>query len=376
MEATADFRTEATTARIARLIAFSLILSACDRTGTLPGITSATAEHVIHISIDGLRGDLLEELINSQPHLYPAFVRLTTEGAYTFKARTDYTHTNTIPNHTAMITGRPTLQPEGFDNSTHHGYESNSSPLPNVTLHNNGNPNLEYISSTFDVAHDHGLSTAQYASKSKFILFDRSYDGENGGPDAYLANGDQGRDKIDTYKNSSTGVPKNASTLHAEFLSDMAHWRYNYVFLAYRDPDSSGHLYGWGSISWNEAVRDVDGYLGEILDLISSDELLDGFTTIILTADHGGSGTGHSSHTEESSFTIPMIIWGPGVAPNSELYFVNPSRLDPGPDNPDYAAAFQPIRNGGTGNLALAILGLPAVPGSLINANQDLRFGD
>jgi len=43
---------------------------------------------------------------------------------------------------------------------------------PGVTLHGAG-----YIASTFDAAHDRGRSNALYASKSKFVLFEQSFDG-------------------------------------------------------------------------------------------------------------------------------------------------------------------------------------------------------
>jgi hypothetical protein len=52
---------------------------------------------------------------------------------------------------------------------------------------------------------------------------------------------------------------------------------------------------------------------------------------------------------------------------------MNPvSREDPETGRPDYTASPQPIRNGGVANLALELIGLPAVPGSSIDVLQDL----
>ena len=45
--------------------------------------------------------------------------------------------------------------------------------------------------------------------------------------------------------------------------------------------------HGWGSAAWNDSVSDVDGYLGDLLDLIENDALLNGSTTVILSSDHG-----------------------------------------------------------------------------------------
>jgi hypothetical protein len=69
-------------------------------------------------------------------------------------------------------------------------------------------------------------------------------------------------------------------------------------------------------------------------------------------------------------------VWGAGVRGGADLYALNPkTRRDPGDGRPKYAAAGQPARNGDVANLSLSLLGLPAIPGSTINAAQDLAVG-
>lgn len=340
-----------------RLAALALLFAA--------GAASA-ADHVVHVSVDGLAGPLLEALIeNDTLGHYANFARFVDEGATTFNARADYTHTITLPNHTSMLTGRPVSQPAGAPNTVHHGWVTNVDPAPTTTLHNGGNPNLGYVASAFDVAHDHGLTTAHYASKSKFVLFEQSYDATHGAPDP--VGPDDGTDKIDSYVNGSAG------SMHAALLAYLASAHPHYVFVHYSTPDDVGHASNWGSSAWNDAVRTVDGYLGSLFAAIEADPLLDGKTLVILSADHGGLGNNHVDATHPAIYTIPFFVWGAGVQPGADLYALNPqSRLDPGSGRPSYAAAVQPIRNGDGGNLALAALGLPPVPGSTIGSAQDL----
>ena len=302
-----------------------------------------------------------------------------------YHARTDYFRTTTLQNHTTMITGRPVLQPSGQPNTVHHGYTNNNFPPADSTLHDDEwNPNVDYVAGVFDVAHDNGLSTAMYAGKSKFIIYEQSYNSANGAPD--VTGPDNGTDKIDSLlldnhdtsgvviyggTTSSDGTP--SSTAVAGFAADLDAQMFNFSFVHTRDTDKIGHTYGWGSHEWNLAAEAEDGYLGAIFDVIENNATLKDHTAIILTADHGGTGTGHGSASDPANYTVPLLVWGPGVAANRDLYELNPTtRLDPGTGRPDYNAAIQPIRNGEVGNLALDLLGLGAIPGSSIDSAQDL----
>ena len=331
----------------------------------LPSARGATVDHVIHISVDGLHAGHLQNLIandSATDPKYANFNRFVVEGATTYNARTDFSLTVTIPNHTTMLTGRPVLQPTGQLNTVHHGYTYNGTPLSDATLHNQGNLNLPYVAGVFDVVHDHGMSTSLFAEKPKFVIFDQSWNA-HGAPD--VTGTDDGTDKIDRYVY--------AGAVQSTFITLMGIKRYNYSFVHYARPDSVGHGFGWGTTQWNDAVSVVDGYLESIFDLIETNALLQDRTAVILSADHGGVGTGHGDVTDPNNYTIPFFVWGPGVSTGADLYALNPlTRLDPGSGRPDYNAAGQPIRNGDGANLALNLLGLEPIPGSTINGGQTL----
>lgn len=332
-------------------------------------------QQVIHISVDGLQGKELETLMLETPERFPTFHRFVREGAYTFNARNDFFSSWTLPNHATMMTGRPVLQPED-DPTVHHGYTQNVDPRPTTTLNNAGNPLAGYIASTFDRAHDHGLTTALYSGKSKFSLFNQTWsitaESNGGRPDTYLANGDQGRSKIDRYLyESGNGT---SQKLVARMLEEFKTTPYNYAFLHLADPDSVGHDMGWRTPEWIDSVALVDNVLGQVLDFVGSDSRFRGQTAIVLTADHGGSLLNHGDTTEFANVNIPLMVWGPMVPPGYDLYTLNEmTRRDPQSTIPNYRAPLQPIRHGDSANLAMSLLGLPAVEGSYINARQDLR---
>lgn len=318
-------------------------------------------EHVIHITVDGLRADILLDLIAEEPGLFPNFIKLQTEGAYTFNARTDYTHTLTIPNHASVITGRPVSQPEGMPNTVQHGY-TNNFPRATDTLHNAGNSNVDYIHSVFDVAHDHGLSTGYFVTKDRLTIYGNSYNAANGAPDTIGE--DNGAAKIDITVIRDQDTPQ----MLEEFTERMTTDPLDYAFMHITDTDTAGHASGWISLAWDDAAADVDQYLGQVFDVVAQTPELQGSTAIILTADHGGGvpTTNHTDATAAVNYTIPMFLWGTSVAAGSDLYDHFTNRVNPLLTRPTYGDENQPLRNGDTGNMALALLGLTPIPGSIM----------
>lgn len=321
------------------------------------------AKYVIHISVDGLAPRYLQALIDEGQA--PNFKRLQSEGVWTHNARTDHDFTVTLPNHTSMLTGRPVRDKEASPSAIlGHRWMVNSETKTR-TLHTNRH---DYVPSAFDVAHDHGLRTGLFPSKSKFIIYDRSYGERHGAPDKVGA--DNGRDKIDVYEKVGAAIP-----LNDRFIAEMKADPFHYSFVHYRDPDSAGHGKGWGSPEYNDAIRRVDKCLGQLFEMITGDERFAGRTAIVLSADHGGTRRNHGIFSDPLNYVIPFYVWGAGVEKPGDLYALNESsRVDPKADRCDFVERDrQPIRNGDGGNLALDLLGLGPIPDSAINAAQDLK---
>jgi hypothetical protein len=312
---------------------------------------TGTDRYVIHVSVDGLRADAVGRL---GPGRAPNFYRLRIEGAYTDNARTDFDYTVTLPNHACELTGRPVLGPDG------HGLSFNSDDGRTLEqIHGS------YVAGVFDATHDNGLKTGMYVSKSKFAIFDRSWNGTNGASD--VTGDDNGRDKIDAYVYDS-----NTDALVDAFLFDMNAAPNRYSFVHLTDPDAVGHSYGWESEEYFDSIIEIDGLLGRIFDLVDGDPRFSNKTYLVVTADHGGSGTDHADAANPEHYTVPLYVWGSGVPAGADLYLLNQStRLDPAEGRPTYAAVPQPIRNGETANISLDLLGLDSVSGSTIDADQD-----
>jgi hypothetical protein len=330
------------------------------RSASVPGELGATFDNALLISVDGLRSDAL---IAGPADDLPNFQRLR-RGASTLNARTDPDWTVTLPNHTAMITGR------FVEGETGHAWTKNDEADRGETLHKNKGA---YIAGIFDVAHDRGFFTGLYAGKKKFAIYDESWDELSGAPDT--TGPDDGKRKIDQWDFRD----KSADLADDVITALTTKTKRKLLFVHFAVTDLTGHAYGWDLTKgsrYSKAVAEVDRELGRILDAIEQTESLRGKTAIVLTADHGG-GAPFRSHDQPHmwvDYIIPFVVWTSREDTPRDLYAINAAtRRDPGLSRPRRDdAGLPPIRNGDAGNLVLTLLGLPAIPGSTIDAKQDL----
>ncbi|HJU64738.1 MAG TPA: ectonucleotide pyrophosphatase/phosphodiesterase [Gemmatimonadaceae bacterium] len=228
----------------------------------------AATNHVVIVSIDGLRPDAIARFGAA------TLTRLTREGSYTFAATT-IMPSKTLPSHTSMLTG------EGPDE---HGITWNSNQTDeHATV---------AIPTVFSVARARGLTTAAFFSKGKFnhLEVPGSLD----------------------YTQAPHGDGKwSSSRTIRDVERYLATERPNLLFVHLGDPDYMGHFWGWMSWFYGQAVRRVDGAVERLL--MAADRAYGaGNYAVILTADHGGHGRSHGSD-RAADVTIPWIAWGEGV---------------------------------------------------------------
>jgi hypothetical protein len=330
------------------------------------GAAPTTFRHVIVVSVDGLRPECVSETLAAA---YPGLARLA-RGPHTLSARCDPDISITLPNHVDMVTGRQTSGPEG------HGWTKNDDPPARKHGGTLEAAHGSAVKTMFDVAHDRGLRTSLVVGKWKFVLLEQTCGEDAGGPDAIAP--DDGRDKIDLFACDPQPAALTSITLSTLEVAASA-GKGSLTMLHYPNADFAGHAKGWDLTEgspYRQAVAAIDGALQGLLAGVDASERLRGTVAIVLTADHGG-GVPFISHTDPAApvnFTIPFLVWLGGDSAPADLYALNASvRRKPSPNERFTADAPPPIRNADAGNLALSLLGLPAIPGSTANAEQDLR---
>jgi hypothetical protein len=318
----------------------SLLVGAAPSTAARPAADRATRQaseitRVVVISIDGLNPDAITRLGAAAT---PTYHRLMSQGAWTFDARTEVEQTVTLPNHTGMLTSRRIERTRGG-----HGVTWDDDRLRPRTVQAAA---VRSVGSVFSQLAGAGLSTAMFATKNKFSLYERSWPGMD-------------RAVIDL----------DGTRLVTTVVRDLARRHRAFTFVHLSNPDLAGHKYGWLSPAYLTAVRQSDALIGRILAAVSEDT----DTLVVVTSDHGGQGRGHSDPRKLADYRIPFLVWGPGIPAGADLYALNPTYADPGTARVGYAAERQPVRNGDVGNLVLDLLGQGPIPGSEIDYDQDLE---
>jgi arylsulfatase A-like enzyme len=231
--------------------------------------SNTLTEHVILVSIDGLRPDAIRRFgaVNLQ--------RLMREGSYTLGATT-ILPSKTLPSHTSMLTGEPPERHQVFWNTVA-TQQRDEIELPNI----------------FSAARARGYETAAFFSKAKFNALQREgtldYSQAPGGLFGRWSGSRTANDVVDY----------------------LVAARPNLLFVHLSDPDAAGHRSGWMGTEYARGVRASDAAVGRLL-AAAEKAYGAGNYSIIVTADHGGHGLNHGSDRPED-VTIPWIAWGRGV---------------------------------------------------------------
>ncbi len=237
------------------------------------------AQHVIVVGVDGLGGTWMESANT------PNFDRMRSEGAWTHTAR-GVLPTSSSSNWGSMLTG-VSVEQHGI---TSNGWQTNNFSIP---------PRI---------AGPYGMFPTIFA-----LLRERR-------PQSKLATiydwSDFGRlleRPLTDHAVNVTGAANTMSAAVGYFIAEQP----DLLFIHLDDLDHTGHSHGWGSPQYLTGINDIDTLVGNLLDALVNNQLVDD-TVVLLTSDHGGSGTGHGGATRQE-IEIPFLLWGAGVAANRVL---------------------------------------------------------
>ena len=258
----------------------------CALVCSLTGLAFAAprAQHVFVISIDGGNPEIM------QRSEMPILKKLIREGAHTFVAKT-ITPPITLPAHASMLSG------VGADK---HKVTWNTLSRTNGVIE---------VPTVFSIAKQARLSTAMFVGKEKFrhLLQPGMVDefGFNRDATVVITKDDSGGTNLKKEGNVL------AKTVATDAADDILKHKPNLCFIHFTDPDTFGHVYGWGSPEQLKAFADTDEGLGIVLKGIRQADIAKN-SVIIISADHGGHERGHSKGTP-ADMQIPWIAWGKDV---------------------------------------------------------------
>ncbi len=240
----------------------------------VPGV-----DHVVVLGVDGMSPAGIQRATT------PNFNRVLNEGAFSFKAR-GVMGTSSSQNWASMIMGAGPEQ---------HGITSNGW-MPdsfNITPTTTG---MEDIFPTI-------FGVLRQREPSAIIA-------------AYYDWGGFGRlfEKSAMNKDVDGDGPEDTMNQAVAFLKE-AQPRFTFIHLDH--VDHALHTYGHGSEEYYLAIEETDALLGQLLEGLSAAGM-DGSTSLIISADHGGLGTRHGGESMDE-LEIPWIMTGAGAKKGKHL---------------------------------------------------------
>ena len=100
-------------------------------------------------------------------------------------------------------------------------------------------------------------------------------------------------------------------------IAHLARFDFDLMFVYFGHTDEIGHIHGWMSEPYLEAIAGADRCLGRVVDALRAAGRWDE-TVVCVVSDHGGHGRSHGTECDED-MTIPWILHGPGVRPGVVL---------------------------------------------------------
>ena len=266
----------------------------------------AITDHVVVISLDGLRPDAIARFEA------PTLRRLIADGHGFLNAQT-ILPSLTLPSHTSMLTGLP---------PDRHGIVWNDDQVVGK--------GLVPVPTLFGLVKNAGLTTAGFFGKAKFrhLMIPGSLD----------------------YAQAPTGWW--GRWFAARTVQDVRSYlaggaRPNLLFVHIGEPDYAGHSAGWMSWLYGRGVTTADDAVAQVTAAASN--AFGRNYTLIITADHGGHGRTHGT-ADSVDVTIPWIAWGSGVVARKNL----PADVKPFPLHED-----RRVRTTDTAATVLWLLGIP-----------------
>ncbi len=242
------------------------------------------ANRAILISIDGLRGDAIEQFAP------PTLSAMVAEGAFTSTAKT-ITPSLTVPAHLSLLSS---VGPDG------HGLFTDELRFTEE---------MASLDPLFKNARRRGRTAVAFMAEDGPLENFRDI------LNCRLAFG----------LDSLTIVPANAGQVVDAAIGDLQDPNTELIFLHIPDVDIAGHLSGWNSQAYRDALFAADAAIARVLDAVDEN------TLVVVTSDHGGGGDFgsrlHGSSAAED-INIPLLVWGPNV---SNVGLGSPSILDVAP---------------------------------------------